>query len=78
MVKLPLSTEASNKLIAFLYGFELEADTSLEVIKELIFYGGVCGVRSEVILKKSSNLYCMLELRRVLMVGTKVSKGFFV
>ena len=34
--------------------------------------------RSEVILKKSSNLYCMLELRRVLMVGTKVSKGFFV
>ena len=43
MVKLPLSTEASNKLIAFLYGFELEADTSLEVIKELIFYGGVCG-----------------------------------
>ena len=46
MVKLPLSTEASNKLIAFLYGFELEADTSLEVIKELIFYGGVCGVES--------------------------------
>ena len=34
--------------------------------------------RSEVIFKKSSNLYCMLELRRVLMVGTKVSKGFFV
>ena len=46
MVKLPLSTEASNELIAFLYGFELEADTSLEVIKELIFYGGVCGVES--------------------------------
>ena len=46
MVKLPLSTEASNKLIAFLYGFELEADTSLEVIKELIFYGGVCGAES--------------------------------
>ena len=46
MVKLPLSTEASNKLIAFLYGFELEADTSLEVIKDLIFYGGVCGVES--------------------------------
>ena len=46
MVKLPLSTEASNKLIAFLYGFELEADSSLEVIKELIFYCGVCGVES--------------------------------
>ena len=41
-----MSTEASNKLVAFLYGFELEADTSLEVIKELIFYGGVCGVES--------------------------------
>ena len=35
-------------------------------------------VRSEVILKKSSNLYCRLNLGRVLMVGTKVSKGFFV
>ena len=36
-----------------------------------------CG-RSEVIFKKSSNLYCRLDLGRVLMVGTKVSKGFFV
>ena len=35
-------------------------------------------IRSEVIFKKSSNLYCRLDLRRVLMVGTKVSKGFFV
>ena len=35
-------------------------------------------IRSEVILKKSSNLYCRLDLGRVLMVGTKVSKGFFV
>ena len=35
-------------------------------------------VRSEVIFKKSSNLYCRLDLGRVLMVGTKVSKGFFV
>ena len=34
--------------------------------------------RSEVIFKKSSNLYCRLDLGRVLMVGTKVSKGFFV
>ena len=34
--------------------------------------------RSEVIFKKSSNLYCRLNLDRVLMVGTKVSKGFFV
>ena len=34
--------------------------------------------RSEVIFKKSSNLYCRLDLVRVLMVGTKVSKGFFV
>ena len=33
---------------------------------------------SEVIFKKSSNLYCRLDLGRVLMVGTKVSKGFFV
>ena len=35
-------------------------------------------VRLEVIFKKSSNLYCRLDLVRVLMVGTKVSKGFFV
>ena len=35
-------------------------------------------LRSEVIFKKSSNLYCRLNLGRVLMVGTKVSKGFFV
>ena len=45
-VKLPLSTEASNQLIKFLYGFELEAETSLEAVKELIYYGGVCGVES--------------------------------
>ena len=43
-VKLPLSTEASNQLIKILYGFELEAETSLEALKELIYYGGVCGV----------------------------------
>ena len=34
--------------------------------------------RAEVIFKRSSNLYCRLDLGRVLMVGTKVSKGFFV
>ena len=39
--------------------------------------GTWCG-RSEVILKKSSNLYCRMDLGRVLMVETKVSKGFFV
>ena len=35
-------------------------------------------IRSEVILKKSSNLYCQVQVRRVLMLGTKVSEGFFV
>ena len=39
---------------------------------------GYLYIRSEVIFKKSSNLYCRLDLGRVLMVGTKVSKGFFV
>ena len=65
---------------------DISADLSKEKknfeIKNLIDEDGEKSVnlsaRSEVILKKSSNLYCMLELRRVLMVGTKVSKGFFV
>ena len=39
--------------------------------------GSPC-TRSEVIFKKSSNLYCRFRFKRVLMVGTKVSKGFFV
>ena len=46
LAKLPLSTEATNQLIKFLYGFELEAETSLEAVMELIYYGGVCGVES--------------------------------
>ena len=49
-----------------------------DVLEEVVQLVQEPAVRSEVILKKSSNLYCMLELRRVLMVGTKVSKGFFV
>ena len=36
-------------------------------------------IKAEVIFKRSSNLYCRIAgFRRVLMVGIKVSKGFFV
>ena len=42
---LPLSTPAAEQFIRFLYGFELDNDCDIDTIKDLIAYGGVCGLK---------------------------------
>jgi len=46
VAKLDLSHKASEKFVKFLYGFSLSWDKSkhFEILKELIFYAGMCGL----------------------------------
>ena len=43
-IELPYSTRAIEQFVKFLYGFELEDESSLEVVKDLIKMGGVYSV----------------------------------
>ena len=40
-MKVPVSSEAVNVFVKFLYGFDIDEDISLETLKELIQIGGV-------------------------------------
>ena len=44
VAKLDLSHEASEIFVKFLYGFSLSRDENFEILKELIFYAGMCGL----------------------------------
>ena len=43
---LNISTEATEQLVKFLYGFETDKTLSLPTVKELIVYAGVCGLKN--------------------------------
>ena len=39
--KLDMSTKATEQFVKFLYGFELEADLDIDIVLELMKYGGM-------------------------------------
>ena len=44
VAKLDLSHQASEQFVKFLYGFDLDLNFDLDIVTELVFYAGVCGL----------------------------------